>query len=235
MKSQAGVLFILDEVMTSRISDGGLAAVQGLKPDLKSFGKYLGGGLAFGAFGGRADVMAAFDPRLSGSISHSGTFNNNTLVTHVGHAGLTTVFTPKVARRFTVDGDRFREKLNEVTKGTRIFFTGIGTIATAHFLASGPRHVECAEDAKEIPDLRILFWLEMLEAGFWVTLRGFIALILDTPQSELDRFVQAVQEFCSKHESIVALHMDCDWKSVTKSKNCSCHVGPTLDTQRSSE
>ncbi|PCG98543.1 Tetrapyrrole biosynthesis, glutamate-1-semialdehyde aminotransferase [Penicillium occitanis (nom. inval.)] len=203
--SEAGVLFILDEVMTSRISEGGLGALRGLKPDLKTFGKYLGGGLAFGAFGGRADVMAAFDPRLSGYISHSGTFNNNTLVTHAGHVGLTTVFTPEVARRFTEVGDSFREKLNEVTKGTRIYFTGIGTVATAHFLAKGPRHIECADDVEEIPELKTLFWFEMLEAGFWVTLRGFIALILETPPSELERFVQAVQSFISRHQNLVAL------------------------------
>lgn len=191
--------------MTSRISEGGLAALRDLKPDLKSFGKYLGGGLAFGAFGGRADVMAAFDPRLSGHISHSGTFNNNTIVTHVGHVGLTTLFTAEVARRFTDVGDSFREKLNEVTKGTRIYFTGIGTVATAHFLAKGPRNVECADDVEEMPGLKTLFWFEMLEAGFWVTLRGFIALILETPPSELERFVQAVQSFISRHQNLVAL------------------------------
>lgn len=191
--------------MTSRISEGGLGALRGLKPDLKTFGKYLGGGLAFGAFGGRADVMATFDPRLSGYISHSGTFNNNTLVTHAGHVGLTTVFTPEVARRFTEVGDSFREKLNEATKGTRIYFTGIGTVATAHFLTKGPRHIECADDVEEIPELKTLFWFEMLEAGFWVTLRGFIALILGTPPSELERFVQAVQSFILRHQNLVAL------------------------------
>lgn len=199
------MLFILDEVMTSRISEGGLSFLRGLKPDLKTFGKYLGGGLAFGAFGGRADVMAAFDPRLSGYISHSGTFNNNTLVTHVGHVGLTTVFTPEVARRFTEVGDRFKDKLNEVTKGTRIYFTGVGTVATAHFLVKGSRHIECADDVEEIAGLRTLFWFEMLEAGFWVTLRGFIALILETPLSELERFVQAVQNFISKYQTLVSL------------------------------
>lgn len=191
--------------MTSRISAGGLAALRGLKPDLKTFGKYLGGGLAFGSFGGRADVMAAFDPRLNGYISHSGTFNNNTLVTHVGHVGLTKVFTPEVARSFTEVGDKFREKLNEVTKGTRIYFTGVGTVATAHFLAKGTRYIECADDVEEISELRTLFWFEMLDLGFWVTLRGFIALILETPPSELERFVQAVQSFISKHQNLVAL------------------------------
>ena len=55
---KVGAVFILDEVMTSRIAPGGLQSVVDLKPDLTSFGKYLGGGITFGAFGGLQDVMA---------------------------------------------------------------------------------------------------------------------------------------------------------------------------------
>jgi glutamate-1-semialdehyde 2,1-aminomutase len=56
--NDSNVLFILDEVMTSRFSPNGIAGLLGLKPDLKTFGKYLGAGLAIGAFGGRAEVMS---------------------------------------------------------------------------------------------------------------------------------------------------------------------------------
>ena len=66
--------------MTSRLAPGGLQSILSLKPDLTTFGKYLGGGLAFGAFGGSADVMSVYDPRKQDSLSHSGTFNNNTLI-----------------------------------------------------------------------------------------------------------------------------------------------------------
>ena len=48
-----GVLFVLDEVMTSRMSVGGAQQRFGVRPDLTTLGKYLGGGLGFGAFGGR--------------------------------------------------------------------------------------------------------------------------------------------------------------------------------------
>ncbi|KAH7022637.1 pyridoxal phosphate-dependent transferase [Ilyonectria destructans] len=203
--AQAGVLVILDEVMTSRFTAGGLAELRGLKPDLKTFGKYLGGGLAFGAFGGRADVMAAFDPRLPGALSHSGTFNNNTLVTHAGYAGLTKVYTPEVASQFTKRGDEFRERLNEVTKGTRVCFTGMGTILGVHFPEDGTRDIERGGVVKENPGLKTLFWFDMLEEGFWVVQRGFIALVLETPESELERFVRCVEAFVSKHAGLVRL------------------------------
>ncbi len=88
---QVDALLILDEVMTSRLATGGLQAALGIKPDLTTLGKYLGGGLGFGAFGGRADVMAMFDPREKGSLRHAGTFNNNTLTMAAGLAGITQV------------------------------------------------------------------------------------------------------------------------------------------------
>src|ERR1700743_2441307 len=53
---KAGALLILDEVMTSRLSPGGLQAVRGIKPDLTTFGKYIGGGMSFGGFGGRGGM-----------------------------------------------------------------------------------------------------------------------------------------------------------------------------------
>ncbi|KAM5356157.1 hypothetical protein ACJ41O_002803 [Fusarium nematophilum] len=203
--AEAGVLFILDEVMTSRMSGGGIAEMRGLKPDLKTFGKYLGGGLAFGAFGGRADIMAAFDPRLPGSLAHSGTFNNNTLVTHAGYAGLTKIYTPEAAAAFTGLGEQLRERLNEVTRGTRVVFTGVGSIMGIHFPKDGSRVIERAGEVEEVDDLRDLFWFEMMEDGFWVVRRGFIALVLETPTSEFDRFVRCVEAWVSKHKDLVAL------------------------------
>ena len=87
------VLLVLDEVMTSRLSTGGLQQVHGLTPDLTTFGKYIGGGLAFGAFGGRADLLSRFDPSRPDSLPHAGTFNNAVLTMAAGAAGLTEVYT----------------------------------------------------------------------------------------------------------------------------------------------
>src|SRR5207249_2169381 len=77
-----------------RLSSGGRQALLGLNPDLTTLGKYFGGGLSFGAFGGRADVMSRFDPRRADALAHAGTFNNNTLTMAAGLAGLTQVLTP---------------------------------------------------------------------------------------------------------------------------------------------
>lgn len=187
--------------MTSRTSRAGLSAVHGLTPDIKTFGKYLGGGITFGAFGGRQDIMAVYDPRADAAVAHSGTFNNNTLVTHCGYAGLSKVYTPAVAEEFTKMGDDLLARLNEATKGTSLYFTGTGTIAASHFTADGQG--EMKDGLVAIDALRDLFWFELLENGYWITRRGFYALILGTPESELDRFVSVVKGFTTKYASLV--------------------------------
>lgn len=84
---ELGALFIMDEVMTSRLSYHGLSALLNLKPDLVTLGKWVGGGMTFGAFGGRKEVMSMFDPR-TGILGHSGTFNNNVVTMAAGCAGM---------------------------------------------------------------------------------------------------------------------------------------------------
>jgi glutamate-1-semialdehyde 2,1-aminomutase len=191
--------------MTSRIAPGGLQSTIGLKPDLTVFGKYLGGGLAFGAFGGREDIMAVYDPRSPKSLAHSGTFNNNTLAMHVGHVGLSRIWKPEVAVAFNEFGDRFREDLQRVSRGTKMSVTGQGSLNAVHFLDKSTTEITCVEDIEENWNLKDLFYMEMMENGFWLTRRGSMALILGTPKSELDRFVACVERFLEKHRALVSL------------------------------
>jgi glutamate-1-semialdehyde 2,1-aminomutase len=75
--TDADVMLILDEVMTSRLSPGGAQQRYGVTPDMTTLGKYLGGGMPFGAFGGREEVMRHFDRAAGGESTQAGTFNNN--------------------------------------------------------------------------------------------------------------------------------------------------------------
>ena len=133
--TRVGALLILDEVMTSRLSPGGLQQVRGIKPDLTTFGKYIGGGMSFGAFGGRADIMDLFDPRRPDALPHAGTFNNNVLTMSAGLAGLTEVYTPDAARALNARGDALRERLNALCRAhdAPMQFTGIGSMFAVHF------------------------------------------------------------------------------------------------------
>jgi glutamate-1-semialdehyde 2,1-aminomutase len=125
----------------------------------------------------------------------------------VGEKVLGEVYTPEVCVGFNERGDKFRERLREVAKGSRVSFTGRGSLIGLHFTDDGVKDIACGEDIKGQvrPDLRDLFWFEILEAGFWTTRRGLIAMILGTPDDELDRFVEAVKGFLGRHRDIMAL------------------------------
>ena len=192
-------MFILDEVQTSRLSPGGLQELAGLKPDLTTLGKFLGGGITFGAFGGREDVMRVYDPREKKSLGHSGTFNNNTLGMAAGYTGLAHIYTPEVSREFNATGDRLRHRLQGLTQGTKMTVTGLGTIMGIHFLHDGKKELRNYRDRHEDSDLSMLFWMEMMEDGFWITQRGSLAVILGTPWEELDRFASSVEKFLARH------------------------------------
>ena len=84
---QYGALLILDEVMTGfRLSLGGAQQVYGVRPDLTTLGKIIGGGLPCGAFGGRADIMEFLAPL--GPVYQAGTLSGNPLAMAAGIATL---------------------------------------------------------------------------------------------------------------------------------------------------
>src|SRR6202040_1722996 len=94
LADETGAFLIFDEVMTSRLAPGGLQEVHGILPDMTTLGKYVGGGMSFGAFGGAARIMEWFAPRRADGFQHAGTFNNNVLTMNAGHVGLTEIYTP---------------------------------------------------------------------------------------------------------------------------------------------
>ncbi len=196
---EMGALLIFDEVMTSRMSDGGLQKRLGITPDLTTLGKYIGGGMSFGAFGGRTDVLSLFDGRLP----HAGTFNNNVLSMAAGRIALGEIFTKEVAEELYTRGERLRTVLNDrlMKLGVSMHFSGIGSLATAHYRPRAPR---CAYTPTVREDgLRELFFLDMLRAGFYIARRGMIALSLPVQQSDLDRFLDAVEEFARARQGLL--------------------------------
>ena len=82
------VLLLFDEIVTFRLSSGGLQETEGVLPDMTALAKIIGGGFPVGAFGGRADIMAQFEPGGAGVLSHSGTFNGNNITMTAGLAAM---------------------------------------------------------------------------------------------------------------------------------------------------
>jgi glutamate-1-semialdehyde 2,1-aminomutase len=102
-------------------------------PDLTTLGKYMAGGMSFGAFGGRADIMAVFDGHRPGSLPHAGTFNNNVASMAGGCVAMGEIFTADAAEALFQRGERLRAALNQACDGVAMQFTGTGSMMTVHF------------------------------------------------------------------------------------------------------
>ena len=188
----SGALLIFDEVMTSRLSPGGSQQALGITPDLTTLGKYLAGGFTFGAFGGRRELMAAFDASAGGRLGHAGTFNNNVVSMAAGVATLDEVLTPEVLAATNARGERLRAGLNEAFSLHRVpmCVTGSGSLMNVHATA-GP--VNSVDDLRNTDDRwKELLFFAALEAGFHIARRGFIALSIEITDDDVDAFVAFV-------------------------------------------
>jgi len=193
---QHDVLLVFDEVMTSRLSTGGLQKVLGIEPDLTTLGKYIGGGLAFGAFGGRAELMRRFDPTQPQPLPHAGTFNNAVLTMAAGAAGLTQVYTAAEVERLNALGDRLRDRLNAFAAERELEFsaTGYGSMVGLHFTRGAIRR---SSDSPAASEQRALMHLELLEHGYSYARRGFVALSVPLDESDVDGFANSIESHLS--------------------------------------
>jgi len=204
LADNTGALLIFDEVMTSRLAPGGLQEVHGILPDLTTLGKYVGGGMSFGAFGGIADIMERFDPRRPDAFQHAGTFNNNVLTMNAGLVGLTELYTPERARALNSWGDRLRDRLNAVvrSRGLAMQFTGLGSMFSVHMTDRPIRSQDDAEQGNA--KLRDLFYFDLVARGIWFAKRGMFALSIALDESDGDKLVEAVEEFTQTRAPLFA-------------------------------
>jgi glutamate-1-semialdehyde 2,1-aminomutase len=193
-----GAVLIFDEVMTSRLAVGGAQSVLGMTPDMTTLGKYLGGGLSFGAFGGRADLMGTFDP-ARGGLSHAGTFNNNAFTMAVGAVVASELTDADALAAVNDRGDRLRAGLQARFDASPLPFcvTGWGSLLCVHPVAS-PAEIHVAD-----PRWRDLFFHDALDAGFYVAPRGMIALSMAVTDDDTGAFLDVVEQFCSRRAELL--------------------------------
>jgi glutamate-1-semialdehyde 2,1-aminomutase len=181
----AGAVCIADEVMTSRHGRSGLAALLGVEPDLKTYGKYIGGGFSFGAFGGRAELLDQFDTSRPGAIPHAGTFNNNVATMAAGCVVLRELYTADDAEAHTARGERFRAEVAEVL--TRhplpVTVTGYGSMLALH---------------GDTPELQELLFLGLYLRGIYTAPRGMVNLSLPLSDAQLAAALAALDETLSE-------------------------------------
>jgi glutamate-1-semialdehyde 2,1-aminomutase len=195
-----GALLVLDEVMTSRLAVGGAQAVYDVRADLTVLGKYYGGGLSFGAFGGSRQVMAAFDP-TQGGLTHGGTFNNNAFTMAAG-AAVVGLLDADILAELNGRGERLRAHLSQILAPVGFCVTGVGSMMTIH-PTPGPV-VRYSDLAGVDHRWRRLLFYELLARGHYIAERGYLALSLAVTDDDLAAFVDSAGAFADKYVALVA-------------------------------
>jgi len=188
-----GVVLIFDEVISFRIAPGGAQERFGIRPDLTTLGKIIGGGLPVGAFGGRADIMGAYDPRKGGArISHGGTFNANPLTMAAGVATLGEL-TPAAYARLDQLGERLRSGVRVLARrrGLDAQITGVGSLFCLHW--TGTPLTDYRSSRPDHPTTPLAVFMGLLNEGIMLTQRGMGACSLAMTDADADRFVDALE------------------------------------------
>jgi glutamate-1-semialdehyde 2,1-aminomutase len=189
-----GILVIFDEVISLRVGISGAQGRYGGDPDLTTMGKIIGGGFPVGATGGKAEVMAVFDPGTKGPrILSGGTFSANPVTMTAGLAAMQAMDLATFARLEDM-GARLRARLNDVFKrnGQPGQVTGDGSLFRV-LTVSRPLHnyrdsIEAGADERSYR-----LFLALLDAGIMVNDNGLGCLSTPMGETDLDRIEDALK------------------------------------------
>jgi len=175
-----GMVLIFDEVISFRVGPGGVQEQLGIRPDLTTLGKIIGGGHPLAAFGGSAEIMDRFDARRPDAMSHGGTFNGNPIA---AAAGLATLRALNAAAY---------DSLNAL--GARLATRLRGALSVAGSTASVDQVASLFQLRPPAGLERGQLFLELLCAGFWLAPRGMGALSVPMTEADVDTFADAAAE-----------------------------------------
>ncbi len=179
-----GALLIFDEVITGfRIARGGAQELFGIKPDLTTLGKIIGGGMPVGAYGGRADLMRLIAP--DGPVYQAGTLSGHPLAMAAGVAILDQL-SPSVYARLERAGAQLEAGLRDAAAaaGRQVAVSRVGSLLTVFFRATRPRNA--AEALASDRDAFARFYGAMLDEGVLLPPSQFEGWFLSAEHSDAD-------------------------------------------------
>ncbi len=200
---EIGAVLIYDEVKTARLGPAGMQGQINISPDLTTLGKFIAGGLPTGAFGGRADIMAHFNPKLQGNWNHAGTFNNNVCSMAAGSAAMGKIYTPERAQEFFEWSEAFRVSLNEMftARAVPMYANGMGSIIAIHFSTRPTR--KPSDISAGCRALRPLLHMELLLDGVLVCSRGDLFLSLPMNEAHLAGARRSLEKFADRYKPLI--------------------------------
>jgi len=190
-----GALLIFDEVMTGfRVALGGAQEKYGIKPDLTTMGKVIGGGLPVGAYGGRAEIMDRIAP--AGPVYQAGTLSGNPLAVTAGLATLRRLQKENPYDQLELRGARLERGLLDAAKkaNVAIRINRAGSMFTVFFT---DREVFDFDSAKTSDTARFnRFFHSMLDQGIYMPPSQFEAAFISAAHTDadIDRTIVAAEK-----------------------------------------
>jgi glutamate-1-semialdehyde 2,1-aminomutase len=193
------IVLIFDEVMTGfRVASGGAQEVLGIKPDLSTFGKIIGGGLPVGAFGGKKEIMEKIAP--SGPVYQAGTLSGNPLAMAAGYAALKHIqqnpgIYKELEEKSSYLEKGFKENLTSV--GKNYATNRVGSMMCMFFTEEPVDDFKSAIKSDTV--LYGKYFHEMLNRGIYLAPAQFEALFVSTAHSkeDLDKTIKVHKEALS--------------------------------------
>ncbi len=189
-----GCLLIFDEIITGfRLGPAGAQGLYGVKPDLTTLGKIIGGGLPLAAYGGRADIMDQLSPL--GPVYQAGTLSGNPVATAAGLATLTELAKPGFYESLNSKAERWEKDLRQALQGCSVpwHINRVGSLLTLFF---APRKVDSYASALSSDTARYAqFFTAMLGQGIYLAPSQFEATFLSSAHDEtvMERALAAVR------------------------------------------
>ncbi|HEY0841208.1 glutamate-1-semialdehyde 2,1-aminomutase [Methylotenera sp.] len=183
--TQHGAVLIFDEVMTGfRVHLGGAQALYGIKPDMTTLGKVIGGGLPVGAFGGRKDIMQCLAPL--GAVYQAGTLSGNPVAVTAGLETLKLIQEPDFHAKLTVKTKKLVDGLVAVAKEAGVVFSAqnVGGMFGLYFSEQCP--TSFAEVMQTNKENFNQFFHSMLDAGIYLGPSAFEAGFVSAAHTDDD-------------------------------------------------
>jgi glutamate-1-semialdehyde 2,1-aminomutase len=194
--NEENIVLIFDEVMSGfRVAAGGAQEILGVKPDLSTFGKIIGGGLPVGAFGGRKEIMEILSP--SGPVYQAGTLSGNPLAMAAGYAALLYIKEhPEIYLQLEKSSiyleNGFKENLKAV--GKNYAMNRVGSMMCMFFTENPVNDFKTALTSST--ELYGKYFHEMLNRRIYLAPAQFEALFISTAHAkeDLDKTIKAHKE-----------------------------------------
>ena len=183
---RSGALLILDEVMTGfRVALGGAQALYGIRPDLTTLGKIIGGGMPVGAFGGRRDVMEELAPL--GPIYQAGTLSGNPVSMAAGLATLEAISAPGFHARLAATTTNLIERLTTAARRAGVPFAANHVCGMFGLFFTAATHVDSYAQVAACDTARFArFFHDMLRAGIYLAPSAFEAGFVSAAHTPAD-------------------------------------------------